>query len=373
VVMPQRPRWSFAGPAGDQVKHALKSGVAATLAILGHQYLPLPDRSHGAWAAISALIVMQSNLGSSWKASGQRLLGTAVGALTGAVFNWLLGGAVLGLGAAVCVTLLVCSWLGLRESLRLAGVTLVLVMLSGEGAAPWLIAWQRFVDVVLGICSALLIQAVLWPSRAGSELREELSRALAACGRFYRPLVLACLNGTYRQHDLDEPRTALGQALQRAQALLKDWQSEPMRQRPEDLVLPALVSLVEEVGHHLLAVDHAARGMEHDSFYRRLRGPLEELTGATGSAFDWLAMAFTSRQLPGPPPELDQPLSAVDMVYDQYRQTRWSSAFATEEVLRFCTFFFNLREVTSGLRAIEVAVWGENLLPAPQLPPASAG
>jgi uncharacterized membrane protein YgaE (UPF0421/DUF939 family) len=167
--MPQWARGRFSAPAATQMKHAVKSGVAAALAVLGHQYLPLPDRSHGTWAAVSALIVMQSNLGSSWKASGQRLLGTAVGALTGAVFSGLLGGAALWLGAAVCVTLLVCSWLGLRESLRLAGATLVLVMLSGTDAGPWLIAGERFVDVVLGIVCALLTQSVLWPSRAGAE------------------------------------------------------------------------------------------------------------------------------------------------------------------------------------------------------------
>jgi uncharacterized membrane protein YccC len=363
--MPKRASWSFSGPAGAQVKHAVKSGVAATLAVLGHQHLPLPDRSHGAWAAVSALIVMQSNLGSSWKASGQRLLGTAVGALTGAVFTWLLGGAVLWLGAAVCVTLLVCSWLGLRESLRLAGATLVLVMLSGKDADPWLIAGQRFVDVVLGIVSALLIQTVLWPSRAGSKLRQELSAALAAGGRLYRPLVASCLNGTYRQQDLDEPRAELRQALQRAQGLVKDWQSEPMRQRPEDLVLPALVGQVEGVGHHLLAVDRAARGMEHDTFYQQLRPRLDELARAAGEAFDWLALALTSRELPGSPPQLDATLTAVDEAFDRQRQTRASSAFATEEVLRFSTFFFNLREVTSGLRAIEGVVRGEGLLPAP--------
>jgi uncharacterized membrane protein YgaE (UPF0421/DUF939 family) len=119
------------------VNHAVKSGVAAALAVLGHQLLPLPDKTHPTWAVASALIVMQSNLGGAWKASGQRLLGTAVSALTGGLFTGLLGVNVVWLGTAVYVTLLVCSWLGLRESLRLAGVTLVLVMLSGQGASPW--------------------------------------------------------------------------------------------------------------------------------------------------------------------------------------------------------------------------------------------
>ena len=91
MFIPGRALWPFAILERAQVNYAVKSGVAAALAVLGHQLLPLPDKTHPAWAAASALIVMQSNLGGSWKASGQRLLGTAVGALTGALFTGLLG------------------------------------------------------------------------------------------------------------------------------------------------------------------------------------------------------------------------------------------------------------------------------------------
>src|SRR5262249_31736909 len=157
-----------------------------------HQLLALPDRSHGAWAAISALIVMQSNLGSSWKSSGQRLLGTAIGALTGALFDWLLGAEVLWLGTAGFITLLVCSWLGLRESLRRAAATVALVMLTAQATDPWPIAGLRFADVVLGIVCGLLTQTCLWPARAGAELRQELSRDLASGGRFYRLVIVSC-------------------------------------------------------------------------------------------------------------------------------------------------------------------------------------
>jgi uncharacterized membrane protein YccC len=306
---------------------------------------------------------MQSNLGSSWKASGQRLLGTAVGALTGAIFTWLLGGNLVWLGAAVCVTLLVCSWLGLRESLRLAGVTLALVMLSGQDASPWAVAGQRFLDVVLGILSALLTQTVVWPSRAGAELRQELGRALAACGGLYRPVVESCLKGTYRQQDLDGLRAEVRRSLLRAQVLVGDWQSEPMRQRPEDGGLPALVGQIGEVRHHLLAVDRAAAAMGQDTFYRKLQAPLGELAQATGAAFDWLAAAVTSPKLPDGSPNLDQALAAVDREYDRLREARASSAFAAEEILRFCTFFFNLKAVTRGLRALEEAVAGEGKVP----------
>jgi uncharacterized membrane protein YccC len=369
MLIPGRAFWPFAVLERAQVNHAVKSGVAAALAVLGHQLLLLPDKTHPAWAAASALIVMQSNLGGSWKASGQRLLGTAVGALTGGLFTGLLGVNVVWLGAAVCVTLLVCSGLGLRESLRLAGVTLVLVMLSGQETSPWAVAGQRFLDVVLGILSALLTQTIIWPSRAGAELRQELGRALAACGRFYRSAVEPCLKGTCRPQDLDESRAGVRRSLLRIQVLVGDWQSEPMRQRAEDRDLAALGEQIREIWLHLLAADRAAAAMTRDTFYRKFQTPLGELAETTGTAFDWLAVAVTSPRLPDKSPVLDQALAALEREYDRLWEARTSSAFATEEILRFCAFFFNLKEVTQGLRAMERAIAGGTSLRPPDADP----
>ena len=54
-----------------------------------------------------------------------------------------------------------------RTFLRAAGVTLALVMLSGKNTDPWVVASQRFLDVVIGIGAALLTQTVVWPLRDG--------------------------------------------------------------------------------------------------------------------------------------------------------------------------------------------------------------
>jgi uncharacterized membrane protein YccC len=269
------------------------------------------------------------------------------------LFVWLLGANVLWLGTGVAATLLVCSWLGLRESLRLAGITLALVMLTGVDTNPWTLAGVRFADVVIGIVCALLIQTFLWPARAGAELRQELGRDLAACSRYFRLVLDSCLNRTSTQKLLDGPRTEVEEGLQRALALVKDWQNEPMRQRPEDLVLMTFTGLVEDIAHHLLAVDLAGQGMEHDTFYQRLQAPLENLAQVTGTAFESLAKGITSRQCPAIPTNLDPALLAVDQEFERQRETRATSAYPTEEILRFCGFYFNLREVTRKLGALE--------------------
>jgi hypothetical protein len=88
-----------------------------------------------------------------------------------------------------------------------------------------------------------------------------------------------------------------------------------------------------------------------------LQGPLSDLATVTHAAFEWLAVAVTGPELPAAaPPNLRQALREVETVYDSLRESRACSSFPAEEVLRFCTFFFNLKAVTRGLRAMVVTL-----------------
>jgi uncharacterized membrane protein YccC len=64
----------------------------------------------------------------------------------------------------VCGTALVCQALHLKQSLRLAGVTVAIVMLTGDSASPLPTIVHRFLEVSLGILVALVISAL--PPRA---------------------------------------------------------------------------------------------------------------------------------------------------------------------------------------------------------------
>jgi uncharacterized membrane protein YccC len=70
------------------VKHAIKTAIAAVLTIVIYQSFNIPE---GYWAAISAVIVMQANLGGSLSTSWNRLLGSAIGATVGAAWVVILG------------------------------------------------------------------------------------------------------------------------------------------------------------------------------------------------------------------------------------------------------------------------------------------
>lgn len=145
------------------VAHAVKTGLAAAIAMYLARFLGLPE---GYWAAISAIIMMYSDLSRTLKASGARLVGTAIGVSVGGVFAQLFGQRLWAFAVAVALTLLVCGLLGFADAARLAGVAVAIVMLISHPGHPWTAALHRFLEVSFGIVVAVLFSAAPWPKRA---------------------------------------------------------------------------------------------------------------------------------------------------------------------------------------------------------------
>jgi uncharacterized membrane protein YgaE (UPF0421/DUF939 family) len=141
---------------------ATRTAVAAIASYLVAWVFHLPQPY---WAPISSMVVVQPSMGASLPLSVQRLTGTALGAAAGAVAAtyfpnslWAFGIAVLSIGS-------LCAILRTeRSAFRIAGITLVIVMLIPQSAPVWVVAVHRSCEVSLGIAVGLLVSAV-WPER----------------------------------------------------------------------------------------------------------------------------------------------------------------------------------------------------------------
>ena len=115
--------------------HAAKTALAAGLCWWLAALFGLKD---GYWGAISAIIVLQSNFGSTISASRDRIIGTVIGTLLGFLFTQF-GALPWNFVLAVLTAVIICGLLGLRSSSRLAGVTISIVMLVQSGS-HWTLA-----------------------------------------------------------------------------------------------------------------------------------------------------------------------------------------------------------------------------------------
>ena len=150
--------------------HAGRTAFAASLCWWLAGRFGLHD---GYWGAISAIIVLQSNVGATIRASRDRILGTMIGAVLGfscTLFGELPWNYIL----AVFLAVVVCGLLGFRNSSRLAGVTVTIVMLVQSGSHKS-VALDRVIQVVLGIFVAVVVTLVVFPRFARGVSRESVA------------------------------------------------------------------------------------------------------------------------------------------------------------------------------------------------------
>jgi uncharacterized membrane protein YgaE (UPF0421/DUF939 family) len=135
------------------LKRAFRAALAAAFATFYYQILELPE---GYWAVISAVIVMETTVPDSLKLSWFRFVGTAVGAITGLASVLVIGATPWAVGIAIFSTTVLSYALNMKESYRLAGATAAIVILASK-LNPTRFAFQRFMDVSIGILIALLV------------------------------------------------------------------------------------------------------------------------------------------------------------------------------------------------------------------------
>lgn len=125
-------------------------------------YLP---KIGGLWSAISAIVVSQATRRETVSSASLRILGSAIGALTSAVYLTLLPFHPLGMALAIFATVLLCAAVRIPSHGRLAAITVIVVMVTGSldpKLSQGLNALLRLIETCIGTGVALLAVR-LWP------------------------------------------------------------------------------------------------------------------------------------------------------------------------------------------------------------------
>lgn len=130
-------------------------------------YLP---RIGGLWSAISAIVVTQVSTRETSSSASLRILGSAIGATTSAVYLSLMPFHPLGMAVAIFATVLLCAAVRVPSHGRLAAITVIVVMVTASldpTLSPVLNALLRFLETCIGTGVALLA-VLLWPGSTSS-------------------------------------------------------------------------------------------------------------------------------------------------------------------------------------------------------------
>jgi uncharacterized membrane protein YccC len=141
------------------------SAVAATLAYLPAKPLGLKE---GFWGSITAIAVVQSELGATKSSARDQFVGAAVGGLVSAIVVSLAGQSLAAYALAVVASILACWLLNASSAARLAGSTATMIALVPHSGTVEGMMLSRILEVAWGLAVGV---GIVWiVNRVGSRL-----------------------------------------------------------------------------------------------------------------------------------------------------------------------------------------------------------
>lgn len=328
--------------------HAAKTALAAALCWGIALRLGLRD---GYWGAISAIIVLQSNFGATITASRDRILGTLIGAAFGFAFS-LFGVLPWNYILAVFFAVILCGLLGLRNSSRLAGVTITIIMLVQGTGSHWLLALHRVGEVMLGIVVAILVSTLVFPDRARLRLRDGLAQEFLVLGNFFESILHGF--GGQPNPNLASLRQEALDMLRVNNTLLEAARNEPSGGPGWREGLTMLSQFGRSIFDALVALEFAVEDSHEDEYANQLQPELGRLLVDIQSGFQYVAKCIHSWRFHIPPPDLDLEADIAGLE-DRMAQVRHTGVdFSQSEILRAYAVQLHLKQVARLLRASRV-------------------
>ena len=328
--------------------HAAKTAVAAALCWAIARVIGLPD---GYWGSISAIIVLQSNVGATVTASRDRLIGTLIGAILGFSFS-LCGTLPWNYILAVFAALVLCGLLNLRASSRLAGVTITIVMLVHQQGPRWRLPLARVSEVALGIVVALAVSTFILPDRARLHLRNGLAQEFLVLGAFFEAILEGF--GGAPSTQMAALREDILTHLRANNQLLQAARNEPSGGPGWREGLGMLAQFGRSLNNALLALELAVRDSHQDAYALQLEPELGRLAVDIRTGFHHVARCIHEWCFHVPPPgiHLEQDIADLEARMDAVRHT--GMGFSQAEILRAYAIQLHLKQIARLLRAARV-------------------
>ena len=200
-------------------RHGLRMGTAAAVAVWLSFAL---DITHGYWATITTLIVLQPYTGATMRKTLQRVGGTVLGGVLAAALAVAARTKLAIAGIMVPFPVAAVAVLPLNSAVFVLLLTPVFVLLAEPHPGDWTLAGLRAVNTVLGGLIALAAAQLLWPvhelatyARQLADLFRELRALLAAATGDADPATLEW------KRTVDDARRRFGVAVTNAEATMQ--------------------------------------------------------------------------------------------------------------------------------------------------------
>jgi uncharacterized membrane protein YccC len=285
--------------------------VSAVLTLVLGQLLDVPLVL---WAVLTAVIVTQTSVGRSLKATIDYFVGTLGGAVYAGTVAALIPHAgelaLLGvLAIAVAPLVLLAS---INSSFNVAPFTAIIVVLAPTitHSTPIESAFYRLIEVALGALTGLLVSLTVFPARAHELAIAAAARMLDQVAQALQD-IFAGFTGTLDATSIQPIQERIGKAIARLDVIYAEVKRERMSQLAYEPDPGPLLRTLLRLRHDLVIVGRAAVVPLPQALQPRLGPPLGRLVAAASDYLRSCAAALIARTAP---PMLD----AADQAFDDY-------------------------------------------------------
>ena len=338
----------------ENVYYSIKVGLAAVLAYV---MALVAGMEHSLWAPMSAIIVMQVHMAASLEISLMRLLGTTAGALLGLLAVLALPSDAWSQMVALLLVCSICAFMELWEQrFRMAGMTAVLIIFMGGQveSEAMRFAWDRILEMGMGILSSLLVSAMLWPMSLSSQLNQALCRQFRQAADALEHMTFSFVDGqrTVSPRLLDKLFADIGH---NAELFEKIRNYELFHSHRDYPYLASCVRVMDELRTYLAGMLDALNNDAGEAVKLDFGWELRGLARTTAAGLHWIAAEASGAHPPDDKPAPMQPAMEAGAVrFSALRSQGFFRDYDHPKVMQVFSFYNSLCHAAQAVAMLQL-------------------
>lgn len=337
-----------------ELKTAIKTSLAVSLSLfldlVFSKVFNRPDTLiSGLWCVLATIVVLQPQLGGTYKAAWIRFSGVAIGSLIGSLFFIYLGANhPTSLGASIFLTIVICSLLNLNDSFRIACLSTAVIIIYGSvnpSFDPWVFSFFRFIDSCIGIIVAVFVAHVLWAEKASEHLRTNVIKILRLLSKQYRVVIDLRLEKNVDLQTLDEIFIETQELFYQNLNYFEESKLEVLDRSQEPEEWAFIINQLEMIFESIVALKNVRLEILTKIFDDNLSNHVTNVITKTDASMHDLEKMLEKEKVPLHIDELNTALQDLNRDLLRFRATRTTRKFNMEDVESFFVFFYRLRSI----------------------------
>jgi uncharacterized membrane protein YccC len=346
---PGLARSAFAAAAARQVelRHAVRVSVAVGAAFAISALLHLPQ---GYWSVFTAVIVVQTSIGGTLQATRDRLIGTIVGGLVGALATYLKANTLLQEGVVLSLTIAVLAFgAAVKPSLKVAPITAAIVLIGQtKGMPPLEAAAWRVAEIVIGSIIGLAATLLVFPARAHGSVLDQAAGLMVQVAELL-DLYRRRLAGESVLEEVDAAHAAIRRALASLETVMAEAKREASSRLSPLMAPEALPRTIWRVRNDTVTVERALSRPLPAAVAEKLGQAAMDMLAAERDSLTGFAAAVSAGKA-SDRTELDAAHAAFQKGVEAFRAAGLTRALGFDTAARVFGLIFALENLYGNLR-----------------------